>query len=509
MSDTTDIHSAAAQPRPALRIRPMAGLLLLLCLLGFGFQGSRGIWSTDEGRYTENALQMIDSGHYLVPAYNQDRVNFTKPPVTYWLIAGSVRLFGRSAWAVRTPYALAFIFTALLLCGMGRRLLSRRFWLPGLIYGCALAPFLAANVVSTDDFLVLFEALAVYGFVAAQFGRPSHVRRWMLLMWLGFGLAFLTKGPPGLMPLLGMLPFVLRRNGWRGVGTLFAPLGLLVFAVVGLGWYAAVVIRQPSLVHYFLHFEIYDRIFTSTHNRHPQWYGWFVAYAPVFVLGTLPWWIPLARVARQAVTPHHWRTWWANASPQLFLLLWFLLSLAVFCLARSRLPVYVLPLFMPLSLLMAMDLEGRIDWQSMRPRILLGLWVVLLLALKGGVAWYAHPLSDNRARASQLDQLVAPSRYDTLVFVEATDANVAIEEHTPWGLRLYLHKTVFGIAWRKPGAARRLCALARSHAPLLVAVDTDVHSAVQASAASCALGTITPVGQWRNRYMLIMQPARQ
>ncbi|NII11106.1 glycosyltransferase family 39 protein [Oleiagrimonas sp. C23AA] len=481
----------------------MAWLLLVLCVLGFGFQGTRALWSTDEGRYTENALQMIDSGNYLVPAYNQDRVNFTKPPVTYWLIAGSMRLFGRTTWAARLPYALAFIFTALLLCGMGRWLLSGRLWLPGLIYGCSLVPFLMANVVSTDGLLVAFEALATYGFLAASFGPARKAGRYLVLMWLGFGLAFLTKGPPGLMPLLGMLPFVYRKQRWPGVRALFAPLGLVVFLLVGLGWYALVVVRQPALVHYFLHYEIYNRIFTPTQNRHPQWYGWFVVYAPVLVLGSLPWWRPLARVVRQAASVRNWRDGWAQQPPRLFLWLWFLLALTVFCLARSRLPAYVLPLFIPLSLLVAMELEATFDMRSTRRRVLLGLWMVALLVLKGGIGHFYHPHVDNRVRARSLGQKVAASRYAAVTFIEATDDHVAIEEHTPWGMRLYLRKPVYAIAWNKPGAAQRLCRLVDVHSPLLVAADASLELR-----ANCPGTALTVVGDWRGRHLLLISAGK-
>ncbi|HKF96204.1 MAG TPA: hypothetical protein VKB96_16755, partial [Gammaproteobacteria bacterium] len=35
-------------------------LLALLIALAFAFQGSRGLWGTDEGRYTNVALRMLN-----------------------------------------------------------------------------------------------------------------------------------------------------------------------------------------------------------------------------------------------------------------------------------------------------------------------------------------------------------------------------------------------------------------------------------------------------------------
>ena len=42
--------------------RSFLWVLALSLLFGFAFQGSRGIWDADEGRYVNVALQMVDSG---------------------------------------------------------------------------------------------------------------------------------------------------------------------------------------------------------------------------------------------------------------------------------------------------------------------------------------------------------------------------------------------------------------------------------------------------------------
>ncbi|MDQ4147843.1 MAG: glycosyltransferase family 39 protein [Pseudomonadota bacterium] len=112
----------------------LISLLVLLIMLAFAFQGSRGLWGTDEGRDTEVALRMLDSGDYLFPSLNDEEPHFSKPPLTCWAIAGSISLFGRNEWAARLPNALAFIVTGLLIYGLGLRLIPSRPWLPVLIY---------------------------------------------------------------------------------------------------------------------------------------------------------------------------------------------------------------------------------------------------------------------------------------------------------------------------------------------------------------------------------------
>ena len=488
--------------------RWLVGLVALLLVMAYAFQGTRSLWSTDEGRYSDNAVQMIDSGNYLMPAFSPDRPNYTKPPMTAWVIAGSMRVFGQNAWGARAPYALAFVLTALLLYAMAGRLVPDKPWLPPLLYASTLFPFMAANIVSTDVLLTLFEALAMLGFVRAHFPAGAGRRHDLWLMWAGFGLAFLTKGPPGLIPLLGAIPFVLRRDGWRGVGRLFAPVGLVLFALLGLGWYLLAVLRTPGLLHYFLHFEVYDRLFTAAQGRHAQWYGWIVVFAPVFSVGTLPWWPAVGRGLRKAVSLSHWRASWNAASPPLFLALWFAIPLLVFCMARSRLPLYVLPLFLPLSLMLAMDLRERIDLGRTRQRVALAGWIVLLIAIKGVAGHAVHPTSDNRVRARELAAATGQADYRAVVFILDRRSEVAVEQHTPWGLRIYAKRTVYGIAWRGEGARERLCrALDRHHRVLYVIASGVPVDAVATAVRECGGGHATsPLGEWRHRKLLLARP---
>lgn len=474
-------------------------------LLGFAFQGTRGLWSPDEGRYTVAALQMLDTGNYLAPAYSPDEVNFSKPPTTYWVIAASMKVFGRNTWAVRVPYALAFLLTLLVLHAMGRRLIPEKPWLPSVVYGCAAAPFLAGNIVSTDAFLSLCEALAMLGFLRAAFDENERGRkRYVMLMWLGWGLAFLTKGPPGLMPLLAVIPFIVRRDGWRGLGRFFPLSGIVLFLLVGLSWYLVVVVRYAGLLDYFLHQEVYNRVFTAAHKRNAGWFGWIKIYLPVLAIGLLPWWPAMGRVIRRWVSAERWS---AKGSPnlELFLVLWFLVPFVVFCLVQSRLPLYMLPLFVPLSLLLALELRDRIDLRQRRQQWLLAAWVVVLLAAKGIAAYDWHSANDNRQAAAELRAATPVERYRAIIFVENTAVNYTIEEATPWGLRLYLGKVIYGIPWLAPHGGEALCHALHNEGKALVVIDPDLGpKAIEPALAQCP-GKVTELGTWRKDVLKLVE----
>jgi 4-amino-4-deoxy-L-arabinose transferase len=101
----------------------------------------------------------------------------------------------------------------------------------------------------------------------------------------------------------------------------------------------------------------------------------------------------------------------------LLLLYWLLLPLAVFFLSRSRLELYILPLFVPLALLMSRAMAG---WPWLTPRrlaIVAGLTAAALLALKGTTA-YITTDRDARLMAAQIRETLDLHDIDEIAFFD-------------------------------------------------------------------------------------------
>jgi 4-amino-4-deoxy-L-arabinose transferase-like glycosyltransferase len=342
---------------------PAVRIALLALTLGLLFLGQRGIWDPDEGRYSNVALHMLDSGNWIEPHRSVEIAHWTKPPLTYWAIAGSVALFGHNAWAARLPAALSYLLCVWLAWKIARRLAPGSEQQAALLYATMLFPIGAAQFISTDYVLAACETLAMWGFVEARFGAPARPQRWLLLMWAGFALAFLDKGPPGMLPLLAVMAYDLSLPGAQRPRALQWQ-GLLLFLLIASPWYLAVTARNPGLLDYFLGKELVGRVASDTFARHGEWYGWIAVYAPTLLLGTLPWTPALLRWARGLpARVRHWCSGDGRSSDRagLLLALWLLLPLLVFCVSRSRLPLYILPLFVPLAVLAARQRcrEGR------------------------------------------------------------------------------------------------------------------------------------------------------
>lgn len=484
---------------------PWARVALLALLLAFAFLGSRAIWDPDEGRYTNVALHMLETGNYLDLARHHETGHWTKPPATYWAIAASFGAFGKSAGAARLPAALACLASVALAAWAARRLQPGTEALSALVFATMLLPFGAANIVTTDFLLTAFQGLAMVAWVESRFGESHAPGRWLLLMWAAFALAFLTKGPPALLPLLAVLavewlapaPGRVRRRCW--------PIGLLLFAALAVPWFVTVVLRHPGLLAYYLGTEIAERVAGAELDRHPEWYGWLLVYAPTLAVGTLPWTVDLGRAVRRLVAnARSWRDPAARLrdAPLLALAAWIGLPLLVFCFARSRMPLYLLPLFVPIALLVARERRERgHGLPGWRP---LTLWVALLLALRLAAAHW--PTHKDAGRWAEAIRERAPGM--------AVEEIAFVEDMARYGLHLHLGAAVerisldprpkppYGATWDDDLASE----LAERERRIWIAKERLLPElAERAAAAGCRL---EPLGEpYEGRVIFLVRPA--
>ena len=265
-----------------LRAGPLLVLIVLPAVLLYPCM-SFHLLEPDESRYAEIPREMLERGELVVPLL-QGEPYLDKPPLLYWLTAGSYRLFGVSEAAARLPTALAVHATLLLVYLFGRRSLGERSAFLGAL-ALMLAPgFLSlGRLMILDGLLTLWTTLGLLAAFEAVRGGRLHWA-WWLTAAAACGLGVLTKGPIALVLVLPPLWFYRRLSG-RGVGLHVVPLlGFLaiVFAVA-LPWYAALCWRIPGFVRYFFWEHHVVRFLSSFAHEHGVWF-----YAPVLLLGLLP-----------------------------------------------------------------------------------------------------------------------------------------------------------------------------------------------------------------------------
>jgi 4-amino-4-deoxy-L-arabinose transferase len=364
-------------------------------------------------------------------------------------------------------------------------------------------PFLASNFITTDTLVALFTALAGVSFLHLQAGLS--MRRAAIGMWFGFGLAFLTKGPPALLTLPVFLGWLAYRRDRVALRHVFAWPGVLLFTVIASTWYLLADSRFPGLLDFLLRAEVAGRIASDVFDRNAVWYGGIAVYMPTLLIGGLPWlpaWLVFRRCRRLAPP--------VAVPADRLLLLWIGVPLLVFLLSRSRLPLYVLPLFVPLALWLARRFEPAArELRPERAGLVVVTCLVLLTAAKFGIAQLSTPQVDGRATAALINR-VTDGPLDEVVFVD---------KRAVWALRFYLDTQVRE-AWlrrthrepafqRAPGLTELLTGKDEARLRLFMVHPASTHDFKQAMRAAglCVwqLGhdevsvayRAAPIGTWR------------
>ena len=100
-------------PRPLLPVRSL-GVLIVLALAPLWLAGmfGRGLWTPDEPREADIAWRMSQQSDRTVPQLAGTPF-LEKPPLSYWMSAAAISLFGDSAAGARAPNLLYAAITAL------------------------------------------------------------------------------------------------------------------------------------------------------------------------------------------------------------------------------------------------------------------------------------------------------------------------------------------------------------------------------------------------------------
>ncbi|MFW0797772.1 glycosyltransferase family 39 protein [Gordonia sp. CPCC 205515] len=238
------------RPRRAVRWSPFAltGLLITTAVLYIWNLASSGYANTFYAAAAQAGSQSWKAWFFGA----LDSANFItvdKPPASLWVTGLSVRVFGMNSWAVLVPQALMGVAAvALLYCAMRRTFRNPvHGTAAGLIAGAVLAFTPAAALMfrfnNPDALLVLLMVAAGYALTRAI---STNSGRWLALVGVALGFAFLTKMLQGLLvlPAFGLAYLMFANNGWvKRIGQL---LGAMVALIVSAGWFVVVTMLVPA-----------------------------------------------------------------------------------------------------------------------------------------------------------------------------------------------------------------------------------------------------------------------
>jgi 4-amino-4-deoxy-L-arabinose transferase-like glycosyltransferase len=312
--------------------------------------GKSSIMDANEAFYAETPREMMDTGLYISPLFNY-HWRTEKPPLTYYAILISYKLFGINEFAVRFPGALAAIGVLLFSYATARILFSPR---AALICAAISATTPRIFIIARRlpiDILLLFFLTGVMFFIVRGILRKDRLS-WVLA-YLFSALGFLAKGPvtvviPAAVLILWML--------WnrRSDISVYPLEGCLIFACVVLPWYVLSYLEQGwTYITPFIMKENFGRFAATSFGPSRGIFYYF----SVFIIDFFPW----SFLALAACFSYLWNIR-KEAHPLKSLsfglpLIWCILIFCLFSISINKQEYYIAPIY-PAAAVM---LSGIID----------------------------------------------------------------------------------------------------------------------------------------------------
>lgn len=322
------------------------------------------LWDRDEALYARTAVEMLRSGDFLLPTFNGATFAH-KPPLIYWLMAGSLSVFGHGEFAVRLPSALGLAGAAFFTFLAGARLFGARagLWAMTFLAISTMAVYLGSAAM-LDAVLLLFVCAATWSFVELLY-RPDRLLPLAAIFGAALALAQLTKGPVGPAVVVGtvLLTTLLLPKAQRP--TLRSLAALAVSAIVSFAVFLAWAIPANTasggaLLGTGIGIHVIGRALAPMEGHGGSGVGGYLAtlpvYAPVILIAIFPWILHFpatvsALLRREIGTARERAILWGWAAP----------TFVMFSLAATKLPHYIFPLMPAVMLAIAATVDSRLE----------------------------------------------------------------------------------------------------------------------------------------------------
>jgi len=262
----------------------------------------RGLWTPDEPREADIAWRMSQQSDWTLP-------QLADTPLSYWMSADTLRLFGESAAAARAPNILYAVVTAVAIGALAFSMAgSSAAVVAALVSGTAIIVFRVTAWLAPDACLLAGCALSLLGAWLGFTAVPG--RRKLLgycLMHVGAAIGFMAKSAPGWMaPALALATLIAWERRWSELRRWELYAGLLLQALIIGPWIVAVTEQpqgQEALLALFWHNVVgrFTKVaapaaldYTSGHRNVP---GKYFLELPVYLL---PWTLLVAAALRRA-----------------------------------------------------------------------------------------------------------------------------------------------------------------------------------------------------------------
>jgi 4-amino-4-deoxy-L-arabinose transferase-like glycosyltransferase len=349
----------------------------------------RGLWTPDEPREADIAWRMSQQSDRTLPELAGTPF-LEKPPLSYWMSAAGVDLFGESPAAVRSPNILYATLTALAVGALALAMSNgAAAIIAALVTATTIIVFRVSVWLAPDACLLAGCAISLLG---AYIGYTSPAGRRKLLgyclMHVGAAMGFMAKSAPGWMaPALALGAIITWERRWSELARWELYVGFILQAAIIGPWIWAVTRTthgSEALLALFWHNVVgrFTKISAPTaldySTGHKNTPGKYFIELPVYLL---PWTLLVIAALRRAWNKV--RIGGLEGTPWRFAVGASLPFLVVLSIAATARDIYSAPALLGLGILVALWLREaqlaptRLDMWAIRWTR----WLVTLIAL--------------------------------------------------------------------------------------------------------------------------------
>jgi 4-amino-4-deoxy-L-arabinose transferase-like glycosyltransferase len=336
----------------------------------------RGAWTPDEPREADISWRMSLQSDRTLPQL-ADTPFLEKPPLSYWMSAAAIEVYGDSPPAARVPNLLYAAITALAIGALAFAMDGAIAAIVAALVACtAITAFRVAIWLAPDACLLAGCAIALLGAYLGYRAPPGRSKLFgYTLMHAGAAVGFMAKSAPGwLVPAAALLAIIVWERRWSELRRWELYVGLVAQALLIGPWIYAVSLTEhgrDALLSLFWH-NIVGR-FTKISGPaaldyttgHKSWPGKYLVELPVYLL---PWtllaaaaggraWVRLRGGIDQG-TPL--RSGIDRGTPWRFAICAIVPFLVLLSLAATARDIYAAPVLLGFALLIALWLSEQV-----------------------------------------------------------------------------------------------------------------------------------------------------
>jgi 4-amino-4-deoxy-L-arabinose transferase-like glycosyltransferase len=323
------------------------------------------------------ARSMIRSGDW-VTARLDGVAYLEKPPLVYWMMATSYKVFGVHDWAARLPIALFCIGVCLLTMAFGIWAFGKRAgFYAGLVMATCIGLYLFTRVLIPDVILTFTITLSMWALLRVLEDEEPHPRAWAAVLAASVGTGLLLKSLIAVVfPVaagviyLAITHQLFSLRTWKRIRPFS---GLAIILLISVPWHWLATLRNPPYFSLSMHsgpgeyhgflwfFFINEQLLRFLNLRYPRDYNtvpriWFWLFHLIWLF---PWSVYFPAVTKLSFKPVD-----RAGRVRLLALCWIGFILVFFTFSTTQ-EYYSMPAYPAMALLLgsAMLLETRwIKW---------------------------------------------------------------------------------------------------------------------------------------------------